>query len=144
MLGGEPIDASKLSEWVRSPNFRATITNSYGPTEFTDVVSSHELDAGDLRPDGRAIPIGRPVDGINLFVLTPQRRLCAPHMVGELYLGGAGRSKGYINDPEEQRGVSSGSSCARPSSTASCIEPGISSATMTMLGSSTSAASTTR
>jgi amino acid adenylation domain-containing protein len=101
VLGGEPIDASKLSEWAGSPNFQAAIMNSYGPTEFTDVVSYYELGPGDLRPEGGAIPIGRPVDGISLFVLNPQRRLCAPHMVGELYLGGAGLSKGYINDPEE-------------------------------------------
>lgn len=102
VLGGEPIDASKLSEWAGSPNFRAAIMNSYGPTEFTDVVTYHKLGAGDLRPDAGAIPIGRPVDGIRLFVLSPERRLCAPHMVGELYLGGAGLSKGYINAPEEQ------------------------------------------
>ena len=101
VLGGEPIDAAKLSAWAGSPNFRAKIMNSYGPTEFTDVVSYHQLDAADLRPDGGPIPIGRPVDGIHLFVLTPQQRLCAPHVVGELYLGGAGLSKGYINDPEE-------------------------------------------
>jgi amino acid adenylation domain-containing protein len=101
VLGGEPIDAAKLSEWAASPNFGATIMNSYGPTEFTDVVSYHDLEAADLRPDSRAIPLGRPVDGIRLFVLNPQRRLCAPHLVGELYLGGAGLSKGYINDPEE-------------------------------------------
>ncbi|TDB84786.1 amino acid adenylation domain-containing protein [Actinomadura sp. KC216] len=101
VLGGEPIDGAKLSEWAGSPNFRATIMNSYGPTEFTDVVSYHDLAVGDLRPDGRTIPIGRPVDGIHLFVLDPERRLCAPHMVGELYLGGAGLSKGYINDPDE-------------------------------------------
>lgn len=101
VLGGEPIDAAKLSAWVGSPNFRATIMNSYGPTEFTDVVSYYELDAADLRPDGRRIPIGRPVDGTQLLVLGPHRRLCPPHLVGELYLGGIGLSKGYINDPAE-------------------------------------------
>ncbi|WP_431911920.1 amino acid adenylation domain-containing protein [Micromonospora carbonacea] len=101
VLGGEPIDASKLTAWAGSPNFQAAVMNSYGPTEFTDVVSYHRLDADDLRPDGPMIPIGRPVDGIHLFVLTPGHRMCAPHMVGELYLGGAGRSKGYLNDPEE-------------------------------------------
>lgn len=101
VLGGEPIDAAKLGAWTRSPHFRAKIMNSYGPTEFTDVVTYHHLDAADLRPDGGLIPIGRPVDGIHHLVLTPQQRLCAPHMVGELYLGGAGLSKGYINDPEQ-------------------------------------------
>ncbi|MFD2467730.1 amino acid adenylation domain-containing protein [Amycolatopsis silviterrae] len=102
VLGGEPIDAAKLAAWAGSPHFHAEIMNSYGPTEFTDVVTWHRLDAEDLRPDGTPIPIGRPVDGIRLFVLTPEQRLCAPHMVGELYLGGAGRSKGYLNAPEEQ------------------------------------------
>lgn len=102
VLGGEPIDAAKLTAWAGSPNFAAKIMNSYGPTEFTDVVSHHQLDSEDLRPDGGPIPIGRPVDGIRLFVLNPQQRLCPPHMVGELYLGGAGLSKGYINDPQEQ------------------------------------------
>lgn len=101
VLGGEPIDAAKLSAWTGSPHFRAKIMNSYGPTEFTDVVTYHHLDEADLRPDGGLIPIGRPVDGIHHLVLTPQQRLCARHMVGELYLGGAGLSKGYINDPEQ-------------------------------------------
>ncbi|OMI85428.1 hypothetical protein BSZ07_33620 [Streptomyces sp. M1013] len=102
VLGGEPIDAAKLAAWAGSPHFQAKIMNSYGPTEFTDVVSHHQLDTEDLRPDGQLIPIGRPVDGIHLFVLNPQQRLCPPHTVGELYLGGAGLSKGYINDPQEQ------------------------------------------
>ncbi|MEU5259204.1 amino acid adenylation domain-containing protein [Amycolatopsis sp. NPDC021455] len=102
VLGGEPIDAAKLAAWTGSPHFRASIMNSYGPTEFTDVVSYHRLDTTDLRPDGGPIPIGRPIDGIRLFVLSPHGRLCAPHTVGELYLGGAGLSKGYLNDPEQQ------------------------------------------
>ncbi|MDG4771292.1 non-ribosomal peptide synthetase [Solwaraspora sp. WMMD792] len=102
VLGGEPIDTSKLSTWSESPNFRAAVMNSYGPTEFTDVVTFHRLVADELRPGGRTVPIGRPIDGIQLFALTQQRRLCAPHMVGELHLGGAGLSKGYLNDPQEQ------------------------------------------
>ncbi|NBH06012.1 non-ribosomal peptide synthetase [Amycolatopsis sp. SID8362] len=102
VLGGEPIDAAKLAAWTSSSHFRASIMNSYGPTEFTDVVSYHRLDATDLRPDGGPIPIGRPIDGIRLFVLNPQQRLCPPDTAGELYLGGAGLSKGYLNDPEQQ------------------------------------------
>ncbi|MEU9336648.1 amino acid adenylation domain-containing protein [Streptomyces sp. NPDC048290] len=102
VLGGEPIDTAKLTAWTASPHCRAQIMNSYGPTEFTDVVSHHRLDAADLRPDGGPVPIGRPVDGIHLIVLSPQQRLCPPHLVGELYLGGAGLSKGYLNDPDEQ------------------------------------------
>ncbi|WP_320775621.1 non-ribosomal peptide synthetase [Streptomyces sp. CRN 30] len=102
VLGGEPVDAAKLDAWVRSPAFRAAVMNSYGPTEFTDVVSHHRLTAEDLRPDGGPVPLGRPVDGIRLLVLTPRQRLCPPYLVGELYLGGAGLSKGYLDDPEEQ------------------------------------------
>ena len=101
VLGGEPVDAAKLAAWTGSSHCRAQIMNSYGPTEFTDVVGYHRLDSADLRPDGPPIPIGRPVDGIHLFVLNPQQRLCPPHTVGELYLGGAGLSKGYVNDPQE-------------------------------------------
>ena len=44
-------------------------------------------------------PIGRPIDGVRLQVLTTDRRPVPDGEVGELWIGGAGVGRGYLGDP---------------------------------------------
>lgn len=74
------------------------LVNNYGPTECTVVatsgtVSSHKH--GDRRPS-----IGRPIDNAEVYVLDPKMVRVPAGTVGEIYIGGAGVAKGYVNDPE--------------------------------------------
>ena len=72
--------------------------NGYGPTECTTFSACHTI--GALADDCRSIPIGKPIRNTTLRVLNQQRHLVPPGMVGELYIGGEGLARSYLNRPE--------------------------------------------
>ncbi len=90
VLGGEPIDRHRLGRLAS----QAGIYNSYGPTECSDVVAAHRLDPF----DGDAIPLGRPIDNVRLYVLDADRNPLPVGVAGELYIGGDCVGGGYLND----------------------------------------------
>ncbi len=73
------------------------LVNLYGPTEAAIDVSCFVCEAG---TDYAAIPIGRPIDNIRLYVVDEERRLLPVGLTGELCIAGAGLARGYINRPE--------------------------------------------
>ncbi|MFI1888552.1 amino acid adenylation domain-containing protein [Streptomyces jumonjinensis] len=77
----------------------AVLVNEYGPTETTVWASYQHCDAS-----GTA-DIGRPVPGARLYVLDEARRLMPRGATGELYIGGAGVSRGYFRRPDATRRV---------------------------------------
>jgi amino acid adenylation domain-containing protein/non-ribosomal peptide synthase protein (TIGR01720 family) len=70
--------------------------NLYGPTEAA-VDVSHFTCHGE---PGRSVPIGAPIDGIELYVLDTALNLCPVGGVGELYIAGIGLARGYLNRPD--------------------------------------------
>jgi len=73
----------------------ASITNLYGPTETTIWSATHSVD-----PRAESVPIGRPIANTQLYVLDAQRRPLPPGVAGDLYIGGAGVVRGYLERPE--------------------------------------------
>lgn len=67
--------------------------NEYGPTEATVgcVVKN-------IRPDDQLITIGRPIDGMEAFILNNAYQPLLPGLAGELFLAGNGIAKGYLNN----------------------------------------------
>jgi len=98
VLGGENISLPRLGPWLSAPWCQATVVNSYGPTECTDVCAFHQL--GDARNYPTAIPIGRPITNTQLYILDSELRLVPDGATGELCIGGAGVGAGYVNRPE--------------------------------------------
>ncbi|MFJ8980814.1 amino acid adenylation domain-containing protein [Streptomyces sp. NPDC102282] len=78
---------------------RARLLNMYGPSE-THLATWHEL-SGDPAGWPEAPAIGRPVEGMRLRVLGPDRELLPPGVTGELHIGGPHLSPGYHARPEE-------------------------------------------
>ncbi|HEX2441331.1 MAG TPA: amino acid adenylation domain-containing protein [Methylomirabilota bacterium] len=75
------------------------IVNAYGPTECTALACCHRMLAAP--PDGAAsVPIGPPIANTEAYVLDAHRRLVPIGVVGELYLGGPGLAKGYLERPD--------------------------------------------
>jgi amino acid adenylation domain-containing protein len=69
--------------------------NNYGPTENT-VVSTWSI----VDPDEHGLPpIGHPLSNTRAYVLDPYLRPVPPGMQGELYLGGAQVTRGYLDRP---------------------------------------------
>ncbi|MGW7661404.1 amino acid adenylation domain-containing protein [Streptomyces sp. NPDC054756] len=103
-VGGEALPAAQVRRWFDlldacggAPGHR--VANLYGPTEATINATCHILDT---RPadDLRHVPIGRPVAGTLVDVVTPGLRPCAPGEAGELLIAGTGLTPGYLGEPE--------------------------------------------
>jgi amino acid adenylation domain-containing protein len=94
---GEVLPTPTLIYWMeRLPHVR--FTNLYGPTEAT--IASSYYAVPKVPEDGRIpIPIGSPCSGEELLVLDASLRPVPAGEIGELYLGGAGLSPGYWEDP---------------------------------------------
>ncbi|MGW0548126.1 amino acid adenylation domain-containing protein [Streptomyces altiplanensis] len=79
----------------------ARLHNLYGPTEAAIDVS-HWACPPSTEPTG-TVPIGRPIQNIQLHVLDDFGRLQAVGCVGELHIAGAGLARGYLNNPDLTR-----------------------------------------
>lgn len=71
--------------------------NNYGPTEGTVVATVYKV----LPSDDTVIPIGKPILNAEAFVLNSRMKPTPKGQIGELYIGGKGIARGYINNPEK-------------------------------------------
>ena len=94
VLGGEPIRMERLHGWLASEHGRCRVINSYGPTECTDVVAWHEVD---IDAPNEVLPIGRPVDNNQLYVLDRYDQPLPVGAIGEICVAGAGVGSGYLH-----------------------------------------------
>jgi len=96
-LGGEPINLPRIDSWLRATD--CELVNSYGPTECTDIAAWHCVDVeSDL--SGSTLPIGRPNDNVQLYILGGNDELLPIGAVGELCIGGDSVGPGYLNNAE--------------------------------------------
>ena len=96
IVGGEKLDAKIAKRFLHSrPEIR--LVNTYGPTEATVICTTHTLDSAS---DDGDIPIGKPIAGTEVYVLNQDRNPTPPGVPGELYIGGAGVARGYLNLPD--------------------------------------------
>lgn len=77
-------------------NLPFTLVNNYGPTECTVVATSAAVLVSGSQD--RLPPIGRPIDNTEVYVLDENGNQVPTGVVGELYIGGAGLARGYLND----------------------------------------------
>ncbi|WP_460064899.1 non-ribosomal peptide synthase/polyketide synthase [Pseudomonas sp. S2_H08] len=84
LIGGD-----RLRQFSRNQQF--DVINNYGPTEATVVATSGRIEAGD------ALHIGKPVTNATVYLLDEQQRPVPIGVMGELYVGGAGVARGYLN-----------------------------------------------
>jgi len=79
---------------VFGPHVR--LLNTYGLTETT-IDSSYFEGAVDILADGALTPIGRPFPNVQLYVLDERMEPLPIGVPGELYIGGDGVSRGYVD-----------------------------------------------
>lgn len=86
-----------VRHYRQHPN--ANLYNEYGPTEATVWSSVHNISATGCQ-ENYAIPIGRPIANTRLYLLDAYWNPVPIGSTGELYIGGAGVTRGYLNRPE--------------------------------------------
>jgi amino acid adenylation domain-containing protein len=86
-----------------SPGLPFVLVNNYGPTEGTVVSTSGvvapEISANE-NPVNQPPSIGRPIDGVEIYILDDRQQPVADGTKGEIYIGGAGLARGYRNRPD--------------------------------------------
>ncbi len=98
MVGGEAFPIAMAKEL--NGLVKGRVINMYGPTETTIWSSTHEI--GD---ELSLVPIGHPIANTSFYILDRHFQPVPVGMAGELFIGGAGVVRGYLNRPEltEQR-----------------------------------------
>ncbi len=97
VAGGDvlsPMHVGRALEALRD----GVLINGYGPTESTTFACCHRMKKG-YRPEG-AIPIGRPIANTTAHVLDERLQPAPADAPGELYIGGDGLARGYLNNAE--------------------------------------------
>ncbi len=99
VLGGEALSRSLISQIVEQTS-DCQIFNHYGPTEATVGALIYPIKIGQIDQSSQTIPIGRPIANTQIYLLDPNLQPVPFNVSGELYIGGAGLSRGYLNRPE--------------------------------------------
>lgn len=100
--GGEPLTSIVTQEFANLGLSQLRLFNSYGPTEIS--ISSHKMEIPyreneTMKNMGR-IPCGYSLPNYYTYVVDEQLRPVPVGMPGEVCLGGAGVSLGYLNNKE--------------------------------------------
>ncbi|MET7848700.1 amino acid adenylation domain-containing protein [Streptomyces avermitilis] len=94
--GGDVVPADAVRK-VRRAVPGTVVVNGYGPTETTVFATHHIMRPGDAVPD--SVPIGVPLAGNRVYVLSAQLEPVPVGVPGEIYVAGAGLARGYDNAP---------------------------------------------
>src|SRR5204863_4984673 len=92
-LAGEPLAQSLVDKLYQLPHLKR-VYDLYGPTEATVYSTFTKRAAG-----GRAT-IGRPLPNEQTYILDSHLQPVPIGVPGELFIGGAGLARGYLNQPE--------------------------------------------
>ncbi|MGK5548503.1 non-ribosomal peptide synthetase [Streptomyces sp. URMC 127] len=97
VAGGEPLTTDLTAPW-----HGARVINEYGPTETVVGCTAFDHPAPGSATDedhGRAVPIGTPVAGARIHLLDEAMRPVDAGTPGEMYIGGPGVTRGYLDAP---------------------------------------------
>ncbi|SJZ83631.1 amino acid adenylation domain-containing protein [Chitinophaga eiseniae] len=96
LTGGEKL-SEKHVEKLQAAYPSITVSNIYGPTENTTFSLSYRINGNGLRA---VTPIGLPLSNRTAYILDASQQPVPFGVTGELYVGGAGVARGYLNSPD--------------------------------------------
>jgi amino acid adenylation domain-containing protein len=96
LAGGDILSVADVKEALQQRD-GGQLINGYGPTESTTFTCCY----GMTEPSqvGGAVPIGRPIANTQVYVLDRSRQPVPVGVPGELYIGGDGLARAYLNQP---------------------------------------------
>ena len=97
IIGGEALEAEQTAFWQEAAP-RVRMYNEYGPTETVVGCSVYEVTVE--HRGRRTVPIGKPIANMSLYVLDAHVRPVPVGVVGEVFVGGSGLGRGYLNRPD--------------------------------------------
>jgi amino acid adenylation domain-containing protein/thioester reductase-like protein len=100
LFGGEAINLHAVRTMMTAAPPRHAL-HVYGPTEGTTFSSYHEIRLEEVETG--SVPIGKPIDGTQIFILDNELRPIKSGEIGDIYIGGDGVARGYWSRPELNR-----------------------------------------
>ncbi len=99
LVGGEALRYKIVNKLANSVYKPKNFINGYGPTENTTFSCSYNI-INDKLLTLATVPIGMPLNNRFAYILDIYNQPLPLGAVGELYVGGAGLARGYLNLPE--------------------------------------------
>jgi AMP-binding enzyme/Phosphopantetheine attachment site/AMP-binding enzyme C-terminal domain len=96
ITGSDRVDESRISRWFDRVGDRVRLIHAYGTTEATITSLTFEVTRDAWNP-GAPLPVGRPLANVTAYVLDKFLAPVPAGVEGDIYLGGAGIARGYIN-----------------------------------------------
>ncbi|BCJ94145.1 hypothetical protein acsn021_17140 [Anaerocolumna cellulosilytica] len=97
IVGGENLKTIVCEQLSCRFNNKVNIYNEYGPTETTIGCMIYLYD----KDKSESIPIGKPIANTTIYILDQDMKPVPNNTLGEIYIGGAGVSKGYYRSSKE-------------------------------------------
>ncbi|WP_445299617.1 non-ribosomal peptide synthetase [Microcoleus sp. B4-C1] len=97
LFGGEAVDMRWVKKLLKQ-NSTTKLIHVYGPTENTTFSAYYCVQ--DVPETAASIPIGRPIANTQIYLLDADLQPVAIGVIGQLYVGGDGLAKGYLNQPD--------------------------------------------
>jgi len=95
VVGGDVLSTTHANK-LRAYNPAIKLINAYGPTENSCTSTFYNVD----HDFSSRIPIGRPNGNSTVYIFDKNMNYLPVGIPGELYVGGDGLSKGYLNRPD--------------------------------------------
>jgi amino acid adenylation domain-containing protein len=101
VFGGEALEVSSLRGWLKRHGAeQPQLINMYGITETTVHVTYRQIRAEDVEGRGAGSPIGKAIADLELYLLDGELKPVPVGVAGEIYVGGGGLARGYLNRAE--------------------------------------------
>jgi len=94
---GEALSPELVKQFKKKLS-RCKLLNLYGSTETAGDVTYYETD--NMSPDITNVPIGRPIDNTQIYILDSNLQPVPVGITGEIAVGGDGQARGYLNRPQ--------------------------------------------
>jgi amino acid adenylation domain-containing protein len=97
---GETLSVALVNKWYSLVS-GIRLLNAYGPTEASDDITAHIVPPP--APEQFTIPVGRPLQNLQIYILDNALKLCPLGVKGEICVAGIGVGRGYWKDEEKTR-----------------------------------------
>ncbi|MCG7410875.1 non-ribosomal peptide synthase/polyketide synthase, partial [Paenibacillus sp. ACRRX] len=97
IIGSDLCPTQEFQKLLDRFGVQMRIINSYGVTEACVDACYYETSS---TASVRALPIGKPLPAVRMYILDAKQAILPLGLTGELYIGGASVGRGYLNRPE--------------------------------------------
>ncbi|BBD60567.1 amino acid adenylation domain-containing protein [Nostoc sp. HK-01] len=101
IIGGEKALPQRLVTWLERVKNKIQLINSYGPTEATiGTTVSNVSNLDEFNVAFKEVPVGKAIDNVQVYILDACFQPAPIGVPGEIYIGGMGVARGYLNQPQ--------------------------------------------